>query len=266
MTPQPGDRGAPRLPWRAGRIFPWLERQRKSGPLHFTLLDPDKSPGATAGRVAREAERVGSHAILLGGSTGITPALMGDAARAVHEATSLPVIIFPQGPESITREADALLFMSLMNSSDLKWVIRAQMQSSLGIRALGIEAISLGYLIIEPGMKVGEVGRAEPVPRDDVATACGYAQAAEFLGMKLIYLEAGSGAPAPVPPAMVRAVRETVRSVLVVGGGIRRREDAAALLDAGADVLVTGTVVETDGVSALQDIVAEVRKRRRPPS
>lgn len=243
-------------------VLPWLELRVREGPMHLTLIDPDKTPGEEAGRVAQVAAGLGSDAVLLGGSTGITRARMGEAAAAVRRMAGLRTIIFPQGPESITPEADALLFMSLLNSRDIGMIIRAQARSALAIQKIGLEPISLGYLVIAPGMKVGEVGQADCIPREDLAGAAGYALAAQMFGMRLLYLEAGSGAPAPVPAAMIREVRKTVHLPLIVGGGIRQASDARTALDAGADILVTGTVVEDEGGAALAPILREVKRPR----
>jgi phosphoglycerol geranylgeranyltransferase len=255
---RPGARGWPR----GTRVLPWLMERVSHGPVHFTLIDPDKTPGAEAGDVAARAEALGTDVVLLGGSTGITGARMGEAAQAVHRATSRPVVIFPQGPDSLTGEADALLFMSLLNSRDLRMVVRAQAASSLRVRGLGLEPIPMGYLVVAPGMKVGEVGNADCLSREDPKAAAAWALAAEYLGMRLVYLEAGSGAPAPVPVPLVRAVREVLSVPLIVGGGIRTPAQARELLDAGAQVLVTGTVVEEQGEGALGSILREVKRGR----
>ena len=131
------------------------------------------------------------------------------------------------------------------------------------MRALGLEPIPLGYLVIEPGMRVGEVGEVDVIPRDDPASAAGYALAAEYLGMRFVYLEAGSGAPSPVPVPIVRAVREVVSIPIIVGGGIRSGAEARELLAAGANGLVTGTITEEEGVGpAFRGILEEVRRAR----
>jgi phosphoglycerol geranylgeranyltransferase len=113
---------------------------------------------------------------------------------------------------------------------------------------LGVEPISMGYIIVEPGMKVGEVGMAKPIPRSDVHQAAAFALAAEYMGMKLVYLEAGSGAPQPVPSEMIAAVKGTISVPLLVGGGIRDARTAEQVRLAGADVVVTGTVVENSAL------------------
>lgn len=245
-----------------GRVRESITKGVAGGPVHFTLIDPDKTRGEAAGKIAREAEALGTFAVLIGGSTGITPTAVGETAAAIHRSTRLPVIVFPQGPESLNREADALLFMSLLNSRNLGRVVRIQARSALAIRTLGLEPIPAGYIVVAPGMRVGEVGEADCVDRADLQTACGYALAAEYFGMSLVYLEAGSGAPSPVPQAMIRAVKQIVGIPLMVGGGIRTASDAKLVLDGGADILVTGTVVEEDGGSALAPILDEVRRHR----
>jgi phosphoglycerol geranylgeranyltransferase len=246
-----------------GRVLDGLTERLRAGPLHFTLIDPDKSPGAKAAEIAEGAVRLGSDAILLGGSTGISRQKMGEAVRAVKAAVSVPTIIFPEGPSSLSEGADAVLFMSLLNSRRLDLVIRVHSHAAPVIREMGIEPIPLGYLVIAPGMRVGEVGEVDAVPRDAPNVAVGYALAAEMLGMRMVYLEAGSGAPSPVPAEIVRAVRAAIRIPVIVGGGIRTGADARVLLDAGAHVLVTGTVTEEEGIGdGFRGILAEVRRAR----
>jgi phosphoglycerol geranylgeranyltransferase len=246
-----------------GRVEQYLTDRLQGGPLHFTLIDPDKSRGSRAAAVAKGAASLGSHAILLGGSTGISREVMSEAARAIKKEIALPAIIFPEGPGSLTPDADAVLFMSLLNSRNLDLVIRTHARSSTAVRHMELEAIPMGYLVIAPGMRVGEVGSVDPVPREDLSGATGYALAAELLGMHFVYLEAGSGAPAPVPTEMVRAVRSALQIPLIVGGGIRSGAEAKALLNAGANILVTGTITEEEGLGgAFREILEEVRSAR----
>jgi phosphoglycerol geranylgeranyltransferase len=246
-----------------GRVLQYLSDKLRRGPLHMTLIDPDKDGGGSAAKVAAAAVGLGSDAIMLGGSTGISPEKMAETARAVKAAVPVPTIIFPESPASITGAADAIYFMSLLNSRSVEHVIRMQAQAALAIRRIGLEPLALGYIVVAPGMRVGEVGQADPVPRDNIPLAQSYALAAEFFGMQLVYLEAGSGAPAPVPADMVRGVRQVLRVPLIVGGGIRTAHEARNLLDAGAQILVTGTVAEQEGIGpGFEGILSEVRRAR----
>ena len=246
-----------------GKVWEYLSKRLGRGPLHFTLIDPDKSPGPRAAAIAAGAAELGSDAILLGGSTGISTEKMGEAARAVKSAAQLPVIIFPEGPVSLTADADAVLFMSLLNSRNLDLVIRIHAKSAPHVRRLGLEPISLGYLVVAPGMRVGEVGQVDAVERDRPDVAVGYALAAQMLGMQMVYLEAGSGAPSRVPVEMVRAVRAALEVPLIVGGASVRDRRPGMLLDAGAQVLVTGTITEEEGIGeGFRAILAEVRRSR----
>jgi phosphoglycerol geranylgeranyltransferase len=160
---------------------------------------------------------------------------------------------------------DAIYFLSVLNSRSPRHIVGEQAMGAPFVRAMGVETIPMGYLIVEPGMKVGLVSEAEPIPRtsEGASRAAGYALAAQYFGMRLVYLECGSGAPTPCPPELVRAVRAAIDVPLVVGGGIRTGEQARTLLEAGADVLVTGTIAETGHFDRLKDICDAVLARRK---
>jgi phosphoglycerol geranylgeranyltransferase len=217
----------------------------KKGTIHMTLIDPDKQTPEEAARIALKVKLAGTDAIMIGGSTGITNENLDATAKAVREGSELPTVYFPAGPNAMTKEVDAIFFMSMVNSADPFFVIKAQAGASMYIRKLGIEPISMGYIVIEPGMRVGEIGKADLIKQDEYDKAVGYALACEMLGMDLVYLEAGSGADTPVPLAMITAVRKALSIPLVVGGGIRTPEAAKAARKAGANAIVTGTFVET---------------------
>ena len=140
-------------------------------------------------------------------------------------------------------------------------VIGEQVKGAMAVKKLGIEPISMGYIIVAPGMKVGQVGQADCIPRDDLKLAASYALAAEFLGMQLIYLEAGSGAPEPVPANMIKVVKATVNVPVIVGGGIKDAECALRARKAGANIIVTGTVVENgDYEDQLASIIRAIKE------
>lgn len=237
-----------------------LERYRARKPMHMTLIDPAKQEVERAASIAREAKRLGTDAIMVGGSTDVTQENLDSTVKAIKKAVSLPVIYFPSGAHAISPFTDAIYFMSMLNSRNLRMVIGEQVMGAPIVAKLGLETISMGYVIVEPGMKVGEIGEANLVKRDDLQTAVAYGLAAQFMGMDLIYYEAGSGAPEPIPTEMVSAVKERVRIPVVVGGGIRSAQQAMSLRAAGADIIVTGTLVEGEGFSqSLEGVIKAVK-------
>ncbi len=226
----------------------------------MTLLDPDKQAPAEAAALSSEAAAVGTDAIMVGGSTGVTQNQVDATVLAIKEAAKVPVILFPASAANLSPHADALYFMSLLNSRDPRLIIGEQRLAAPVVRAWGLETIPMAYLVVEPGMRAGEVGDAELISRKNPTVAVQYALAAQLLGMKLVYLEAGSGAPEPVPDRLIHAVREAIEIPLVVGGGIRTPEAAKAAIHAGADIVVTGTIVEVarEG-DALRRIIETVK-------
>jgi phosphoglycerol geranylgeranyltransferase len=202
----------------------------------------------------------------VGGSTVETQEMLDKTVKAIKKSSGLPVILFPGAHTQLSAHADAIFFMSLLNSKSRQFLIGEQVRGAPYIEKLGMEAIPMGYLVIEPGGTVGKVGKAELVPRDDLDGAVAYALAAEFFGMRFVYLEAGSGADTPVAAAMIRAVKKAVRIPVIVGGGIRTPEVAKEAIEAGADIIVTGTLVEgvTDVEKTLGDFLMNlVEKLRR---
>jgi phosphoglycerol geranylgeranyltransferase len=236
-----------------------ITQQLQVRKLHMTLLDPDKQDPAAAASLAKSAVDMGTDAIMLGGSTGVTQELLDETVFQIKAAVDVPVILFPTTASAVSLKADAIYFMSLLNSNNPRYITGEQMKASAAIKKSGLEPISMGYIIVEPGMEAGQVGEANLIAKDDIKSAVGYAVAGELLGMDLIYLEAGSGAPEPVPAEMIAAVKQTLDIPLLVGGGIRDASKAGAAVKAGADIIVTGTVVEEQGTSErFRDIVGAV--------
>jgi phosphoglycerol geranylgeranyltransferase len=247
------------------KVIEYLRSKVRIEKLHMTLIDPDKlGPEACAG-LAFLAYRAGSDAVMIGGSTGIDFNNLDKSVIEMKYRIPIPIIQFPSHSEALSPNVDAIYFMSMLNSREIKFVIGEQMKASRLIKELDIETIPMGYIIVEPGMKVGEMGGADPVNRDDHKTAISYALAAQYLGMKFVYLEAGSGAPSPVPVDMIRAVRDEITIPLVVGGGIRDAKNASEIAEAGADIVVTGTIVEVseDVEGTLREIVRAVKRGGR---
>jgi phosphoglycerol geranylgeranyltransferase len=222
----------------------YLLRHLRHGPLHITLIDPDRQSPEEAGAMARSAADAGSHAVMVGGSTPEKQSTLDRAVQLVKKESGLPVILFPSGATQVSAHADAIRFMSLLNSRNREFLVGEQVRGAPVIEKLGIEPIPMGYIVVEPGGTVGRVGQADLVRRDDPDTAIAYALAAQSFGMRFVYLEAGSGASQPVPPEMVRAVKRAVRVPVIVGGGLRTAQMAHDAIEAGADIIVTGTLVE----------------------
>src|SRR5437773_2224193 len=252
-------RGLPRRCVRVNVYESILERRRK-GPLHMTLLDPDKQTPPDAASLSSEAASAGTDAIMVGGSTGVTQDKVDATVLAIKEAAKLPVILFPASAANLSPHADALYLMSLLNSRDPRLIVGELRLAAPIVRAWGLEAIPMAYLVVEPGMRAGEVGDAELISRKNPLVAVQYALAAQMLGMKLVYLEAGSGAPEPVPDRVIRAVRDAIDIPVVFGGGIRTPDAAQVVTRAGADIVVTGTIVEvTREGQALRRIIEAVK-------
>jgi phosphoglycerol geranylgeranyltransferase len=218
----------------------------KEGPLHFALIDPDKQDPKVAGTLARRSEDAGSSAIMVGGSTLVSQSQVDDTVKAIKDDCSLPVILFPSGAKFLSKYADALFFMSLLNSRNVDYIIREHVKGAPFVKYTGLEPISMGYVIVEPGMTAGKMGQVDLVKRNDIETAVGYALSSQYLGMDFFYLEAGSGAPEAVPDEMIQAVKKNIDIPLCVGGGIRDVKTAKEKALAGADIIVTGTALEQD--------------------
>jgi phosphoglycerol geranylgeranyltransferase len=239
-----------------------IYEQLSDGPLHFALLDPDKQKPEVAGQIAKKAQDAGSNAIMVGGSTLLSQKQVDDTVKAIKQESTLPVILFPSGAQFLSPYADAVFFMSLLNSRNLDYVIREHVKGAHFVKQSGIEPISMGYVIVEPGMTAGRMGEVDLVKRDDIESAVGYALSAQYLGMSIFYLEAGSGAPDPVPNKMIKAVKKNITIPLCVGGGIRSVETAKEKALAGADIIVTGTALEqeSDVKQAIGAIIHELKR------
>lgn len=225
------------------KVEEYIQNTLKDHKIHLTLLDPEEQSPEQAVRIAKEAIAGGTDGIMLGGST-TEPTELDATAKALHENIEVPIVLFPGNISGVSKYADAIFFMSLLNSTNPYWITGAQALGAPSIKKMGIEVLPMGYLVVEPGGTVGWVGDAKLIPRNKPDIAIAYAMAAEFMGMRLLYLEAGSGASDHIPEVMVRAVKKMTDLIVIVGGGIRDGETAARVAKAGADIVVTGTVVE----------------------
>lgn len=248
-----------------GRVESELRRRlADEKALHFLLLDPQKPGDATA--AAQSAEKSGTAAFLVGGSTAALTSEYVFLVKQLKNSSHLPVIIFPSNLPSITGEADAIFFMSLLNSLNPYFITGAQALGINAIRKRGLETIPLAYIIVGEGGAAGFVGQAQCIPLDHPEIAAAYSMAAEAFGFRFVYLEGGSGVVRPLSPSFVSVVRKCVSLPLIVGGGVRTGSEAEDLAAAGADIIVTGSIVEETGdhsiVSELVDGIRRGGKRR----
>jgi len=237
-----------------------LDKIREDGAVHITLVDPEKVNSQLASHMAQVAESSETTAIMVGGSTFVSTSHLDNVVKAIKRTVKIPVILFPNNVTGISKYADAIWFMSLLNSSDPYFIAGAQVLGAPLVRKFGLEAIPLGYIIVGEGGSAGVIGRAFPIPYNKPELAAAYALAAQYLGMRFVYLEAGSGAKQPVPNDMIRMVKDLISVSLIVGGGIRTGEQVKEIVSAGADVIVTGTVVEESKVKdKIRELVEGLR-------
>ncbi len=222
-----------------------LKIKDEKGAGFFLLLDPDRVDRKRLIDVAENAEAFGVDAILAGSSF-VSTANFGDQIKAIKSSTDLPVIIFPGGSGQVSRDADGILFLSLISGRNPSYLIEEQVKGAPLIKAYGLEPIPTGYMLIESGTmtSVQYVSHTLPIPRDKNDLAMAHALAAQYMGMKMVYLEAGSGSSKAVPESMIKAVASYCDLPVSVGGGIKRPEDAASRVSAGASFIVVGTRLE----------------------
>jgi phosphoglycerol geranylgeranyltransferase len=233
----------------------------KHGTICFALIDSEGITDAKVMDIVKRAEQCNISGFLLGGSTAVDQLELDHVTNTVKSVTSLPVILFPGNVTGISPHADAIFFSSLLNSDEPYFIIQAQALGALLIKKYDLEAIPMGYIVIGTGGTIGFVGRARGIPQDKPGIAAMYVLAAQYMGMRFVYLEAGSGVISHVPPNIIQTARKLFDGTLIVGGGIRSARDAKAVAEAGADVIVLSTLLEKDGFDeSLKEIVNAVRR------
>lgn len=211
------------------------------------LLDPDKiNLEHLAGLIDKINESPATH-IFIGGSI-VEADTIDELIIRLKEKTTLPVILFPGNPSQISKEADAILFLTLLSGRNPDYLIEHQVNAVPILKKTNLEVISTGYILIESGTQtaVERVSKTEPLDRLNVDYVVETAQAGEYIGNKLMYLEAGSGAKNSVPLGMIKKVSDNIKIPLIVGGGIRSKTEIQVAHIAGADLVVIGTAFEND--------------------
>ena len=225
----------------------------KKGAAYVVLIDPDRNDEDSIQDRVQKANKSGVDALFVGGSLMMDSKCV-DRVRLIKSYSNIPVIFFPGGVGQLNPYYDAMLFMSVISGRNPHYLIGEQVISAPLVKDMDIETIPTGYLLIDggAGSTVEFMSGTRPIPMDRVDVTVAHALAGQYLGMKLIYLEAGSGAKYPVSSSLIGAVNDMIDVPLVVGGGIKTPEVAAELVQSGASIIVTGTVIE-DEVSRMKE-------------
>jgi len=224
-----------------------LKSIAKGEKLLAVLIDPDKlGLSSVAGFIGKVNASIATH-IFVGGSE-VADALTEALVLEIKKHTKLPVVLFPGDVSQITDAADALLFLSLISGRNPDYLIGKHVEAISKLRDSKLEVIPTGYILIENGREtsVQKVTGTTPLKRGNVQHIVDTAKAGDFLGMKLMYLEAGSGARHPITSEIISAVKQDIKVPLIVGGGIRTRQQLQEAYHSGADVVVIGTAFEND--------------------
>lgn len=237
-------------------VSSYLKRILASSNAHLTLIDPEKITNLP--EKIKHLDEFGTHAFLVGGSTVPCSTITDNTIQQIKDHTNKPVILFPNGIMGLSAKADALFFMSLINSSNAFWRRGVQIAAAPLIKTMQLETIPVGYIIVEPGMAVGEVGEADCLKAHEQDKASAIALASEYFGAQMIYLDAGSGSPTPVSCDMIRAVKQTISIPLVIGGGINTPLVAKQVVENGADIVVTGTIIENKTYALAEEIIRTI--------
>ena len=217
----------------------------KKGAGFIVLIDPDKKNDKNIDQLVEKAHQNGVDAIFVGGSI-MMDGLYHKRVERIKSISEIPVILFPGGVNQINKHYDAMLFMSLLSGRNSHYLIGEQVIAAPIVKDYGIETIPTGYLLIDGGSptSVEVVSGTKPLPSNRPDIIVSHALAAQFLGMELIYLEAGSGALNEVPGDVVKKVADEINIGLIVGGGIRTPEDANSIVNSGASFVVIGSAIE----------------------
>ncbi|MBM3432303.1 MAG: geranylgeranylglyceryl/heptaprenylglyceryl phosphate synthase [Bacteroidetes bacterium] len=229
-------------------IYEELVRRKATGQKSFAVLvDPDKTAPKQVASLVEKAEKATVDFFLVGGSLVVSTHL-DELITQLKKTTKIPVILFPGSPIQVSPAADALLYLSLISGRNPELLIGQHVISAPAVKKSGLEIIPTGYMVVDGGVAttVSYISHANPLPSNKNEIAVCTAMAGEMLGLKLIYLDAGSGALNPVPASMIKAVSEQIDVPLIVGGGITTPQKAIENCQNGADLIVVGNAIEKD--------------------
>ncbi len=237
----------------------------KKGAGFLVLIDPDKTNGSRLQKFIETCDKSGVDGFLIGGSLMLGTNLK-DSIDIIKQTSTKPVVIFPGSISQVLPTADALLYISLISGRNAEQIIGKHVMAAPIIKETGIEPISTGYMLIESGsVTTAEyMSGSKPIPRNKPEIAAATALAAEYLGMKMIYLEGGSGAEMSVPKEMIKLVSSSCSVPIIVGGGIREPETANAKVKNGASIIVIGNHFEDEyNWESVKDFAEAIHVRHR---
>jgi putative glycerol-1-phosphate prenyltransferase len=240
-------------------IYKSLEERKKQGKKSFAvLIDPDKVDEAQLDQLITLSITANVDYLFVGGSLVISNHL-DEVIRQIKNNCQIPVILFPGSANHISKHADALLYLSLISGRNPELLIGQHVVSAPFIKKSGLEVMPTGYMVIDGGAPttVSYISNASPIPADKNEIAMCTAMAGEMLGMKLIYMDAGSGAKTPINENMIQQVADNITVPLIVGGGITEPEKAYINCKAGADVIVIGNAIEKNP-SLIEEMAAAI--------
>ncbi len=223
-------------------IYDKLQEREK----HFAILvDPDDVDERHLEILVEEAKRTFVSFFFVGGSLLIADRFEKTIAF-LKANTDIPVVIFPGDTYQVSAQADAILFLSLISGRNADLLIGKHVLAAPVVKRSGLQVLPTGYMLIDSGKATtaSYMSHSQPIPRDKPGIAVATAMAGEMLGMKLIYMDGGSGAAHQISTEMIRQVKKHISVPLIIGGGISGKERAKEILDAGADVIVVGTAIE----------------------
>jgi len=233
-----------------------LKNEKKAG--FFCLIDPDTQAPSESAKLAEKCQLSGVDVILVGGSLMVRDNF-NETVRIIKEKVTIPVLVFPGIFNFVSPYADAILFLSMMSSRNPQLLIGEQVRTAPLIKKYDVEAIPTGYFLIESGSltSVQFMSSSIPIPRTKYDIAVSHALAAQYLGMKLIFFDGGSGANQSVPSEMIKKVKENISIPMIIGGGIKTPQEAREKVSAGADFIVIGTAIEKNDQTNLIKEFAE---------
>ncbi|OIQ36573.1 MAG: geranylgeranylglyceryl/heptaprenylglyceryl phosphate synthase [Bacteroidetes bacterium MedPE-SWsnd-G1] len=218
------------------------------------LLDPDKLRLEIISEIIDKINAQNIDFIFVGGST-VKKGITDNCIKEIKKYSNIPVLIFPGDYTQLTDEAYAVLFLSLLSGNNPEYLVHQQVKSASFLKNSTLEVIPTGYILIDGGKEtaVQRVSKTLPIPQNDIEKIKNTALAAQFMGKDLVYLEAGSGATEAVEPNIIRTVSLQIDIPLIVGGGIRTKEQLENAYENGADIVVIGTAFE-ENLNILQSL------------